>query len=903
MKHNRTLRRGLGVLLALVMCLSLLPATALAAEPATATADFTTNADGALALLNGAKTEGAADSEWDPYTSTLTLKGVDFTTSAATAVKLPAGAKIVLAEGTENTITSVSTDTTGSNGIFLEGNLTIEGSGKLTVTGGAAQTKSHGIDAANVTISGGTVTATGGAVNYSGDEYTESCGIHVSGNVTISDTAKVNAMGGDATANYSYSRGIYANGNVTIKGGTVTATGGEAAYSDGISAYAGNVTISGGTVTAKGGDATNGSYGIYTSYNVTVSGTAKVTATGGTADNSTGIYVYEYYDNDSKKYVGGSLTISGGTLTAIGGEVTDDNGDSSGIHAWGDVTISGGTVTAKGGDATNRSYGIYTSYNVTVSGTAKVTATGGTALDSYGINAFKDLTISGGTVTATGGDATGVDRESCGIYVDDLTISGEETKVTATGGKVTGNFGGSSGIFAFNNITISGGTVTATGGTAEYSWGIDTEYGDVAISGGSVTATGGTADNYSYGIDAADVTIEGGNVTANGGEADESCGIYAYDDVTISGGHVIAQTLAGKSATTRAALNKAPGLDSYTGYYWRTSTEDSFTTGNYSYSDTHTYVEFYNGSTYTVTFKANGGSGEMTDVTDVSGSYTLPTTTTFTPPEGKQFAGWATSADGEVITGTITVTENTTLYAVWEDISNTTCDETADFTIGDGSAALALLNGAKTEGAADSEWDPATSTLTLKGVDFTTSAQTAVKLPDGATIVLAEGTTNTITSIYSSAEEIISSGIYGEGGLIITGEGQLTATGGDGKGSSGGIFVNSYYDSNSGTSVSGRLTISGGTVTATGGTAAQISCGIYSPDGVTIKGGTVTATGGETTEVSWGSYGICAYDDMDISGGTVTATGGTAEYSYGISAYGVTISGGTVTATGGNVDL
>ena len=115
-----------------------------------------------------------------------------------------------------------------------------------------------------------------------------------------------------------------------------------------------------------------------------------------------------------------------------------------------------------------------------------------------------------------------------------------------------------------------------------------------------------------------------------------------------------------------------------------------------------------------------------------------------------------------------------------------TATETADFTT-DAEAALALLNAAKTEGAADSEWDPATSTLTLKGVDFTTSAQTAVKLPDGATIVLAEGTTNTITSIYSSAEEIISSGIYGEGGLIITGEGQLTATGGDGKGSSGGI--------------------------------------------------------------------------------------------------------------------
>ena len=32
MKHHQTMRRGLGILLALVLCLSLLPATALAAE-------------------------------------------------------------------------------------------------------------------------------------------------------------------------------------------------------------------------------------------------------------------------------------------------------------------------------------------------------------------------------------------------------------------------------------------------------------------------------------------------------------------------------------------------------------------------------------------------------------------------------------------------------------------------------------------------------------------------------------------------------------------------------------------------------------------------------------------------------------------------------------------------------
>lgn len=72
-------------------------------------------------------------------------------------------------------------------------------------------------------------------------------------------------------------------------------------------------------------------------------------------------------------------------------------------------------------------------------------------------------------------------------------------------------------------------------------------------------------------------------------------------------------------------------------------------------------------TTYTVSFNANGGTGTMADVTVISGSYTLPVCT-FTAPKGQQFKGWATSASGEVISGTsINVTANTTLYAIWSD--------------------------------------------------------------------------------------------------------------------------------------------------------------------------------------------------------------------------------------------
>ncbi len=73
-------------------------------------------------------------------------------------------------------------------------------------------------------------------------------------------------------------------------------------------------------------------------------------------------------------------------------------------------------------------------------------------------------------------------------------------------------------------------------------------------------------------------------------------------------------------------------------------------------------------ATYTVSFDANGGDGEMYDVYGVSGEYLLPECG-FTAPADKQFKGWATSADGDVFTeNSIAVDADVTLYAVWEDI-------------------------------------------------------------------------------------------------------------------------------------------------------------------------------------------------------------------------------------------
>ena len=273
MKAKTKFAKLWSILLALAIVVGMMPTIALAAGSATAPADFTTDAITALDLLNDAKT-GTTASTWDGDTKTLTLGGVNFVTSAATAVKLPDGAKIVL--NGENTIKGGS----GSGdcyGIYGVGSLTISGIGTLNVTSGTAGNLSFGIHAQNsVTIDGGAVTATGGAAPNN-----QSFGI----------------------------RALY--NDLTINGGTVTATGVDAKNSsNGLWAGNGNVVIRGGEVEAESGRVmgVGASSGIYAK-NVEINNTGTiVTATGGTAQHGTSYGI--------NAVSGGTVTFSGGTLTA-----------------------------------------------------------------------------------------------------------------------------------------------------------------------------------------------------------------------------------------------------------------------------------------------------------------------------------------------------------------------------------------------------------------------------------------------------------------------------------------------------------------------------------------------------------------------------------------------------------
>lgn len=94
-------------------------------------------------------------------------------------------------------------------------------------------------------------------------------------------------------------------------------------------------------------------------------------------------------------------------------------------------------------------------------------------------------------------------------------------------------------------------------------------------------------------------------------------------------------------------------------------------------------------TTYTVIFDANGGSGTIASISVEEGSeITLPEST-FTK-SSYIFAGWATSADGDVSysdKAKITVTGNTTLYAKWTAITYTITYEANGGTNADGNPA------------------------------------------------------------------------------------------------------------------------------------------------------------------------------------------------------------------------
>ena len=591
--------------------------------------------------------------------------------------------------------------------------------------------------------------------------------------------------------------------------------------------------------------------------------------------------------------VGETIHVGGVELTTTEGNPTvyaktDDNGVVSTTNAdENDYTImwDGETLTLNNADITQGSYkgaAIYcgedAGIHLVLVGESTVTGPSGDSTGaSYGIYTGGELTISGsGILNVSGGilnvSGGNIAASSNGLFVNgNLTISGGT--VHATGGEVSGEYAYSFGINA-ENVTVSGGTVHATGGEVSgeyaYSFGIYVTRETLAISDGTATATGGEVSGeyaYSFGIYVTRETlaISGGIVNADGGTATgsyaESCGINATNGLTISGGEVTAEgaTQAVRSFTGTVTVAPAEGQQIAV----RAGTDESSAQeiANLSFPDNAEISDSISSAQY---FHSIAQAAEAPG-----------------PDDPNIYVG------GVGLTGS----KDTPAYA--------------------------LTNGGTVTEITDADFDPTSDdwnikwdgeTLTLNNADITQSSYSGVAIYCGedAGIHLVLVGDSTVTGPGGGDTEV-SCGVYAGSDLTISGDGTLNVSGGE-------VSANDAYSY--GIFTPCDITISGGSVTAEGGTASTTgsegyaeSFGIFAHN-VTISGGTVNADGGAASAAVSESY-ACSYgiyaDNVTISGGEVTATGGTASAdntgghaeSYGIYAYDLTVSDGEVTATGG----
>ena len=478
-------KKLMAVLLAVCMIAALMPVGVFAADSATQTADFTTGeCENAINLLNDYKT-GQTNSTWDNGSKTLTLNGINFTTTAKTAVKLPAGSTIVLKDGTSNTIQSggVTLNVSGdySNQTYINA---LDAAGSLTIKGETEGTGALSVEA--------------GALKNNGDGWVYSTGISVDGNFTV-ESGLVTTRGGCVESDGScFSYGVKMDSDtknkaLMVTGGTLTAIadkayelveGGtkRAVFSRGVEVCRGSVIVSGdGKLRAESvkemAEATVMSNGLYISAgNLTVEQSAEVAVAGARA-----AYIS-----------GGSIQLQGGKLTATSTQEPDYNGNLGyAISVNGDKTVANsGNITVNDGILETVNGQIYMYTIDAMKNQGMFTVTGGTIVNSGQLYGAKKVDISGGTM------------KTQGIDTDALTLSGGTLTIREAVRKNP----------YYNNLLVRPAldvnTLTVSGGTlyAAWYWGeftpivfpIDDYYGyadplvEMKDSSSSATFTGGT---------------------------------------------------------------------------------------------------------------------------------------------------------------------------------------------------------------------------------------------------------------------------------------------------------------------------------------------------------------------------------------------------------------------------
>lgn len=521
-------KRVIGLLLALVLLMSLLPAGAMASggEGESGLTELWVNG---VNMLNDPYTvecgEDGGYASYDKDSNTLTLRDAIITEGHT----VYGGAYGIYVDGDLNIVLE-GTSTAGSDkldaGVNMDGNLTITGTGSLTTTGD----DEAGIDVSgNLTVNGGTVIG----------NHTDDTGIDVHGDLTVNS-------GGTVSGTSSTQEGVHAS-TLTVNGGSVAGSGLQGVCVEN------SIKVESGTLTGTGtGEDSYFIYGIYvksTDGNFTVSG-GSVTGKG-TGEDSHGIHIN-----------GGSMTVEGGTVTSSGegyyssGIYIDDNGR---------MTVKDGEVTSTGNG--ENCYGIYMDYLTITGGTVTARANG---KNGYGLNTFKDkaVTISKQAKVIVSSETPGNIinlLSSVTIMVDDIeyTPNNDTTELRVENGDVT-----ESTYKPMKQLWIDGKNMSVDengevecgeGGTASYNAASNT----LTLTDAKIT-NGYEVSGKTYGIYAnGDLNIElTGTSTVESDQLEAS--VYIDGDLTISGtGRLEAK--GGNAAGIRVYRNLTVNSGSVTG--------------------------------------------------------------------------------------------------------------------------------------------------------------------------------------------------------------------------------------------------------------------------------------------------------------------------------------------------
>ena len=363
----------------------------------------------------------------------------------------------------------LTAETTGSTYYCVVGRNVSLNDGTMSITSVTNAVVSYG----NITLSGDiTVSVT--------DKLSGALNPREGGNLLIKDGSTVNAI--------SAGFGIYADGGITMEGGTLIARG---YSSSAIEANTGAISLSG-TINAKGeknaiyaANKTNGNITVNGNLTAETTGSEYVCVVGRNVSLNGGTMSITSVTNAVVSYgnitLSGDITVSvtdklsgalnprdGGNLLIKDGSTINAISAGFGIYADGGITMEGGTLIARGYssyaiaantgaisltgtiNAKGEKNAIYaankTNGNITVNGNLTAETTG----SEYYCIVGKDVTLNGGTISVTS-------VTNAVISNGDMTLSGDITATSTGSGSVAVNSrdGG--------NITVTSGRLIAVG--------------------------------------------------------------------------------------------------------------------------------------------------------------------------------------------------------------------------------------------------------------------------------------------------------------------------------------------------------------------------------------------------------------------------------------------------------